>query len=297
MDWNDLRYCLAVARAGNLAGAARALEVNHSTVFRRLNAFEDSLGVRVFERLPEGYVPTAEGEEILRHAEAADAAVLAVERTVAGKDFRLAGRIRLNAPANLATRFVARYLADFLELYPDIRVEIAVGDRDFDLARREADLALRATSQPPEYLVGRRVCALPWWVFAGERYLARRPRPSSMDELIGHPMIGAEASLLRLPAFAWLEATHGESAFVARASDLGSMAALAEAGLGLALLPIDQQAEALVPLFPVEPRQESHLWLLTHPDLRHVARLRVFSDHLIEHLRNDPALQPPSVAG
>ena len=293
MDWNDLRFCLAVARAGSLAGAARTLGVNHSTIFRRLNAFEESLGVRVFERLPEGYVPSAEGEEILRHAEAAEAAVLALERTVAGKDFRLAGRIRLTTPANLAVRFVARYLPDFLDLYPDIRVEIVVGDRDFDLIRREADLALRATSQPPEYLVGRKVMALSWWVFAGQRYLARRARPKAMDELADHPLIGAEASFLRLPAFAALEAAYPESAFVARASDLGSMAALAEAGLGLALLPIDQQAPTLVPLFPVEPQPSSDLWLLTRPDLRHVARFRVFSDFLVERLRTDPGLQPP----
>lgn len=293
MDWNDLRYCLAIARAGSLAGAARTLGVNHSTIFRRLNTFEELLGVRVFERRPEGYVPTAGGEEILRHAEVAADAVLALERTVAGKDFRLAGRIRLTTPANLAVRFVARYLPDFLDLYPDIRVEIAVGDRDFDLARREADLALRATPQPPDYLVGRRVMALSWWVFAGQRYLARRPGPSTMAELANHPLIGAEASFLRLPVFAALEAAHAESTFVARASDLGAMAALAEAGLGLALLPIDQQAPTLVPLFPVEPQPSSDLWLLTHPDLRDVARFRAFSAFLIERLRADPGLQVP----
>lgn len=293
MDWDDLRYCLAIARAGTLAGAARALGVNHSTVFRRLNAFEEKIGVRVFERLPQGYVPTAEGEEILRHAEAADEAVLALERTVAGKDYRLAGRIRLTTAPNLAADFVAGYLPDFLAIYPDIRIEIAAGDRDFDLARREADLALRATSAPPEYLVGRRVCEVPWWVFAGESYLARRAPPRAMDELGQHPLIGAEASFLRIPVFAWLERRYGDSAFIVRANDLNTMAALAVAGLGLALLPIDQQMPGLRPLLPVTPNFEAGLWLLTHPDLRHVARIRALSDYLAERLRADPRLRTP----
>jgi DNA-binding transcriptional LysR family regulator len=214
---------------------------------------------------------------------------------VAGKDYRLAGRIRLTTAPNLATDYIAGYLPDFLAMYPDIRIEIAAGDRGFDLARREADLALRATERPPEFLVGRRVLEVPWWVYAGESYLARRPPPNDMDALGQHPLIGAEASFLRIPVFAWLESRHGESAFVVRANDLNTMAALAVAGLGLAVLPTDQQESGLVPLFPVEPAFEAGLWLLTHPDLRHVARIRVFSDYLTERLRADPRLggHPP----
>lgn len=291
MDWDDLRYFLAIARAGSLAGAARALGVNHSTVFRRLNGFEAKLGVQAFDRLPQGYALTTAGEELLRHAETADAAILALERTVAGKDYRLAGTIRLTTAPSLASDYVARYLPEFLAAQPDIRVEIIGNDRGFDLARREADLALRATAQPPEFLIGRRVCELPWWVFAGERWLEAHERPSGMDDLHHLPLIGPEASFLRLPVFAWMQATYGEGAFIARAAELVTMAALARAGVGLAFLPIDQQQPGLAPLFPVEPAQAGALWLLTHPDLRHVARLRVFSDFLIERLRGDWRLQ------
>src|SRR5258706_11350848 len=155
--WDDLRYLLAIARNRSLAGAARALAVNHSTVFRRLNAFERELGVRLFERLPEGYVPTVEGEEIRRQAEAIEASMHALERTVAGRDYRLSGEIRMTTAPSLASDYVAGYLAEFRQRYPEIRVEIAVGDHDFDLARREADIALRATLRLPEFLVGRRV--------------------------------------------------------------------------------------------------------------------------------------------
>ncbi len=153
LDWNDLRYFLAIARAGTLAGAAQTLGVNHSTVFRRLNAFEDRLGVRLFERLPEGYVSTSEGEEIRRHAEAVDDSINALARTVAGRDYRLSGRIRLTTAASLASDYVAGYLLQFRHSHPDITVEIATGDNDFDLTRREADVALRATQIQPVLMV------------------------------------------------------------------------------------------------------------------------------------------------
>jgi DNA-binding transcriptional LysR family regulator len=291
IDWEDLRYLLAIGRERSLAGAARRLGVNHSTVFRRLQQAEARLGLRVFERLAEGYVPTAAGEAVLAEAARMDEAADALARHVAGSDVRLSGRIRLTTAPNLASDYVAGYLPEFLERYPDIRVEIAVGDRDYDLARREADLALRATPQPPDYLIGRKVCELTWWVCAGEDYLARHGVPRSMEELAGHALIGAEASFLRVAPFAWLEKTFGEGRLVARANDLNTMAALAAAGIGIVLLPGDQWQRGLRRLFPLQPAFPAALWLLTHPDLRRVARIQAFSEFLSAKLRAEPRLK------
>ena len=290
-DWNDLRYALAIARAGSLAGAARALKVNHSTVFRRLNAFEDALGVRLFERLPEGYVPTVEGEQIKRHAEAVESSVHALERSVAGRDFRLSGEIRLTTAPTLASDYVAGYLAEFHKRYPQIAVEIAVGDHDYDLARREADVALRATTRPPDFLVGRRVMSSRWHVYGGAKYLGRRKRPKTMADLASHALIGPDEGFARLPVFAWMRKNYPPTQFVARANALSTMRALARAGLGLAFLPSDQHEPGLARLFPIEPEFTGALWLLTHPDLRHVARIKVFMDFLAEKLRADPRLR------
>jgi DNA-binding transcriptional LysR family regulator len=289
-SWDDLRYLLAIGREGSLNGAARRLGVNHSTVFRRLNGSEARLGVRLFERHTDGYAPTAAGEEVLRHAQRIEESIDAIGRSAAGRDVQLSGSIRLTTAANLAVDYVAGYLPQWLERYPEIRIEIAVGDRDFDLARREADVALRATTLPPEYLVGRKVRDIQWWVFGGERYLARQPRPQAMGDLAAHALIGAEASFLRLPVFGWLQARHGDAPVVARANDLNTMAALAQAGVGLALLPSDQVRPGLERLFPVEPAFPAALWLLTHPDLRRVVRIRVFIEYLSERLRADPRL-------
>jgi DNA-binding transcriptional LysR family regulator len=289
-DWEDLRYLLAIGREGTLAGAARRLGVNHSTVFRRLQQAEARLGLRVFERLPTGYLPTAAGETVLEEAARMDEAANALARRAAGSDVRLTGRIRLTTAPNLAADYVAGYLPEFLARYPDIRIEIAVGDRDYDLARREADLALRATPQPPDYLVGRKVRELAWWVCAGEAYLRTHPAPAAMDDLAKHALIGAEASFLRVAPFAWLERNFADERFVARANDLNTMAALTVAGVGLSLLPSDQSRAGLVRLFPLQPAFPAALWLLTHPDLRGVARIRAFSDFLSARLRDEPRL-------
>jgi len=291
-DWEDLRFFLAIARAGSLAGAARALVVNHSTMFRRLNAMEDRLGVRLFERLPQGYVTTAAGEEVRRHAEAAEAAVLAAERSIAGGDVRLSGEIRLTTAANLASDYVAPLMPAFRQRYPGICVEIATSDTDFDMGRREADLALRATTQPPEFLVGRRVVGVPWSAFASSDYIARRGRPREVDDLARHELIGADARFSRLPAFAWLRETFPADAVVVRASELNTMAALGLAGVGVVLLPGDQVRAGLERLFALDARFDSALWLLMHPDLRHTARIKALADFLYEGLRADPRLLP-----
>ncbi len=293
-DWNDVQVFLAISRGGSLAAAARTMKVNHSTVFRRLNAFEDALGVRLFERLPSGYALTPEGESIRAEAEAVEGNVIALERKIAGRDFALRGDIRITTPHGLAIGFIAQYLPDFIARYPGIRIEIAASDSDFDLNRREADIALRATTQPPEHLVGRQVASLCWWVYGGTTYIERMGRPTGMDELAQHRLIGADSAFQRLPVFAWLQKNVPDDAIVARAGDLDTMAALAREGVGLALLPSDQHLPDLQRLFPVEPRFTGQLWLLTHPDLRHVARIKAFMEFLTERLKNDPRLTEPA---
>ena len=253
-DWNDVQVFLAIARGGSLAAAARTMKVNHSTVFRRLNAFEDALGVRLFERLPGGYALTAEGDSIRAEAEAVEGNINALERKIAGRDFALRGDIRLTTPHGLAIGFVAQYLPDFIARYPGIRIEIAASDSDFDLNRREADVALRATLQPPEHLVGRQVASLCWWVCAGAGYLERMGRPAGMADLAMHQLINTDNAFQRLPVFAWLQKNIADDVIVARAGDLDTMTALAREGVGLALLPSDQHLPDLIRLFPVEPR-------------------------------------------
>jgi DNA-binding transcriptional LysR family regulator len=212
-------------------------------------------------------------------------------RELMGLDARLSGQVRLTTAPNLAYHYVAPYLRDFRALYPAVVVDLAVTAENRDLSRREADLALRATSRPPQHLVGRKAVQFPWWVFAGECWLARNRAPADMSDLARHDRIGAEDGMRQLPVFRWAERHLPEERVVARSNDLDSMAALAVAGVGLALLPQDQVMPGLTRLFRVTPPVHTQLWLLTHPDLRRVPRIQALMDFVTERLRADPRLQ------
>ena len=277
MNWNDLRTFLAIVDAGTLAGAARGLQQNHSTVFRRLNALEDDMGVRLFERLPEGYVPTAAGERLAELARQADAAVQQIQRELVGRDLAPSGKVRVTAAPNIARTVLPDVIGRLRKDYPRILVEVAVGDSDYDLNRREADIAVRATSAPPDHLVGRKIMDLEWWLCRKKGTRSRAP--VSLEELGNISLIGADAALMRLKVFQWLESKHRES-IVARCNDLSTMASMALAGVGYALLPSDQREPGLEQVLKI-PESKSSLWLLTHPDLRNVTRIKVVWDALL----------------
>ena len=172
-NWDDLRFFLAVARAGTLSGAARSLGVTHSTVFRRLGTFEERLGVRLFERLPDGYALTGAGEAMQETAIRIDEEIIALSRQVTGQDQRLSGLIRITAIDMLATGLLPRHLAAFHAAQPGIELEVIVSDTPLDLTRREADVALRIGNTPQETLVGRRVGRLAFGAYASAERAAQ----------------------------------------------------------------------------------------------------------------------------
>jgi DNA-binding transcriptional LysR family regulator len=291
MDWDLLRYFLAVAETGTLQRAARRLGVNHSTVFRRINRFEEVVGARLFERLRDGYQLTAAGEELLIHARHAGEEIDLLQLKVLGKDFRPSGRIRLTAPDNLAYEYLPTYLMSFTKRYPEIMLELVVGAENLDLTQREADIALRATQSPPPHLIGRKVLSLKWGYFASQAYLERRGRPDDAASLARHELIGADGALQNVSPFRLLVAEHSANEIAMTCSTLNAMSAMAEAGYGIALLPDDQVKPGLVRLFDVEPLFLSEIWLLTHPELRRTERIRLLMEHLFESFRCDPRFE------
>ena len=283
-DWDNVRYFLAVAHSGSAAAAAQSLGVNASTVFRRIESLESALQTRLFDRLPRGYALTDAGERLVPIARKAEQSLFDMEREIAGKDHELEGDVRITAPANIANRFLAPALAQFTLLHPRIVVELSISDTDYDLSRREADVAVRATSTPPDHLVGRKICDLRWHLAASREYLEKAPAVHPED-LCGHRLIGGSSQFQRLKVFADLEKLYAESV-VARADNLDTMRHLAQSGMGLACLPDDQAgAEGLVILGRPFPDIVSQLWILTHPDLRFTARIRSLVEHLTQHLR------------
>jgi DNA-binding transcriptional LysR family regulator len=287
LEWNDLRYVLAIGRAESLAGAAAALAINHSTVFRRLNAIEGELGVKLFERRASGYLATEAGERLVAAAERMEAEALGADRELSGRDARLSGRLRVTSSETLAYRFLTQEIARFARIHPGIQVELTIDNRQLDLSRRETDVALRAARPAEGGLFGRKLADIPWAFYGAKAYLARRRSPKTMKQLAGHAIIGWADAPPSVQAANWLAKNLPEQAIVYRTSSLINQLVAAKSGIGLALLPC-YLAEAEAGLTRVSAPIEGllpELWMITHDSLKNTARVRAFMELAGEGIR------------
>ncbi len=292
MDWNGLKTFLTIAREGSLSAASKKLGVNHSTVFRRLAQFEESVGSRLFDRIDNQYHLTEVGISLYSRGENIATEIDDLERVLSGYDKTLTGKVRITAPDNIAYRYLPKYFTGFHALYPEIEIELVVSNQDFSLTRREADIAVRATPNPPEHLIGRKICQFHWGVYTARN--KRKLHAKNIADLDDYPLIGGDGHMSNLPAFQWLDKEYPSSQ-VARSNDLVAMAAMAEAGLGLAVLPDDQARPELKRLFECPQAQFSDLWLLTHADLRKVERIHLLMEYLSESFKSDPRIFGTSI--
>jgi len=297
LNWNDLKFFYIVSIYGTLAEASEKLKVNHSTVFRRINALEDVLGAKLFDRTPDGYQLSAVGAEAQRHVEIIADSIGGIHSLLDNHINQLRGVINLTAPHNFAYRYLPKIIQSFREKYPDIQINLLVTNKDCDLSRREADLAVRATPAPPEHLIGTKLFSFRWSVYGSESYLEKHGRPEGINQLVDHSIISAHDELDFLPAFRWIHRNISDNNVVSRCNDLVSISELAAAGVGLAILPDDQNKPSLVKLFEVDFAESSDIWLLSHPNLRDCLRLRTFKAYLIECFNQDVDLQANRVCG
>jgi DNA-binding transcriptional LysR family regulator len=290
MDWNDLRYFLAVRRAGTLAGAARALKVEHSTVSRRLSALEDALGAKLFLRGPDGFSPTPAGDRLLPLAESMEAAVTAIDRQVAKGDERVEGTVRLTT-SEVFSGFVVKRLGPLRERHPDLIVEVLSGNQAFDLSRGEADLAIRVMNTTDPELVVRKIVECGWAMYAAAGYLERRGAPASPEALAGHDVISFDETMARVPGALWL-AAHGAGAnVVLRGNSIMAVLNACLAGLGLTVLPchLGDVEPTLVRVAP-QVLGTRPMFLVVHPDMARVARVRVVMDFVVEMMTGEARL-------
>ena len=278
MDWDDLRVFQAVAEAGSLSGAAVALGVNHSTVFRRLNALEQDLGVRLFERERSGYLLTASGEELAEAAREVAGRIDGVERRIQGRDVRLRGPLRVVTRDTLLQRLLTPHLAGFRESYPLVDLELAVSNQPPGLDR-EAHVAVSPTNTPDERLVGRRAAAIAFAVYGAYDYLALN---AELDDLATHDWIKPSGALDLTPAHAWMSEELAEARVVFRVNTFMGVLDACRAGMGLALLPcfLADGDDRLTRVREPNRDLDLGLWLLTHEELRHTPRVRAFLDFM-----------------
>jgi DNA-binding transcriptional LysR family regulator len=284
---NDLRLIRAIGTAGTLTGAARLLKVDHSTAFRRLGAIEVRLGAKLFERARDGYTPTSAGEMVIKAGAHILAELTDLERGLAGEDLRPSGVVRLTTTDTLVD-VIAPALAALGAEHPGIIMELIVANTFFTLTRREADIALRPAVAAPERLTGRRIATVATAPYASPAYLER----SGNRPLRDHDWLGFEDSLGHLRSARWVSENLSQERIMFRADSLLALRSAAVAGLGVAALPCylaDPVAELRRVTAPL-PDMEGSLWLLTHPDLRRVARIRTVLDFVADALSRQRGL-------
>lgn len=294
MDWDDLKYFLAVQQGGSISAAASRLQVNHSTVLRRLARLEEALGARLFERLTTGYLLTSTGEALAADLAGLREQVDTAERHVMGQDQAIRGTIRITSTDTLFASLLTGLLAAFRALHPQVQLELVMNNALLSLTRREADVAVRGSNHPPEHLVGQRVGRLQTAPYASHAYLAEhRNRPDWTERnWPQYDWIGPDTSLSHLAQAHWLSTHVPTSCVVARSDSLVGMVQCVRAGMGVAMLlcPLGESEPSLQRLSEPDPSLDIEVWVLAHPDARRVARVRALTDFLYTHLRTDPRL-------
>jgi DNA-binding transcriptional LysR family regulator len=288
MQWDDLRFVLAVARTGSALRAARSLEVDQTTVLRKLDLLETTLGTSLFERRKSGQTPTLAGKLVAEVAERMEKEVQALENSLATRRRIVSGAVRLTTSDGLATRFVTPCMRAFQALYPSISVELIATDERLDIAAGEADVALRGSSHPEGAgIVARRMPDILWTIYCSTAYAAERGLPDCPEALRGHDIVGFEGRLTRLPGWRWLAETVPDAVVRFRSSSFVSMVSNLKAGLGIGPLPtIIGDAEAdLVRCFAPPPQLKDEMWLIVREELKNEPHVKALTDFLASYVR------------
>lgn len=293
-DWNDLRHFLAVARTGSTLAASRTLRVSQATVSRRVSMLEDTLGTPLFVRSASGYELTARGRAVLPMAQAAEAAMIGFDEAVKAESRRLSGKVLLTTVESAANSWVIPALARLREVHPEIAVEIITTDAPLDLARGDADVAIRFGRKPTqESLVVRHLTDLEECFYANREMVTRLGRPCTHAELSLYPMVAYSDERLG-EIGKWIAANVPDAQIVQRANALSSIVAAVRAGVGAAVLPtiMGDDIRNLVRLMPPIP-PKSTCWLVTTDTARRQPHIRAVIDAVVAQVDATMRRGPP----
>lgn len=293
-NWDDLRFALEAAREGSFSGAARAMGVAVTTVSRRIDALEARLDVRLFNRTYEGLELTESGAQLVERMHSIEDRVLALEREAMGHTDEVAGVVRISTIEPVAADIIAPHLGELLDAHPELEVILLSEQSAVNLARREADIAVRVGKPRGADLLIRRLTSFRFGLFASHSYLDRHGAPDSPEtSLAGHRIVTYDDRFHHLPEVAWLHVRAQEATFALRTPSTRVMVQAVKHGLGVGVLPLAAASEELVCLLGPEHFPERPLWLVLHPDTAQVARIRATADFLVRTLqRLAPALAP-----
>jgi len=283
-DWDDLRFFLAIARARSLTAAGKALGVSQPTVSRRLDSLEARLNVRLFDRTRQGYELTAVGMDLFETVQHVEEDLAEADRKIYGKDQEARGGLRVTCTEYLLNGYLAPFLWQFLREHPGIELSVICTQAPLSLSRSDADLAIRFTQRPPETLAGRRLAAVAYGI-----YVAKGPQGAhfTIDNRRNWEWVGIHDDTYNRMLFGTLSPG---ARLKHRVDSMAAMQSMVRAGLAVTLLPcyIADRDPALRRLDP-QPLLDSKfdLWLLYHPDVRRVYRVRLFADFIIDLVKTD----------
>jgi DNA-binding transcriptional LysR family regulator len=291
--WDLYRSFLGVLRTGSLSAAARALGLTQPTLGRHIDALENDLGVKLFTRSRYGLAPTTAARELAPHAEAMEAAAEAFRRSASGETAEPGGTVRLTASNMIGAEVIPPMLASFRETHPRIAIELALSNRNQDLSRREADIAVRMVRPTQKSLVVKRIGAVNIHLYAHRRYLARHAAPRSVDDLAHHAVIGFDRDASAFRAMDADGLPVSRDVFALRSDDEHAQLNALRAGFGIggAQDGIAARDTDLVPVLASEVAFQLEMWLVMHEDLRSNRRVRLLFDHLAGGLRHYAAVR------
>jgi len=286
-DWDDLKYLLAVSRHGSTLAAARSLDVNQTTVQRRLAELERRVGRPLVERHTAGYRLTEFGRSLLPRAERVEAEVQSLQQQVQQAQRDAAGVLRVTCPEPLLLRITRSPLLErFARRHPQLKIEFVMSDKYLDLREGDVDVALRSGDTDDGELVGRTIGESLWALYASRAYAARHGVPANVRELARHALIGVDESMANHRAALWLREAVPSVAPVVRNDSVLGMLAAARSGIGIAALPTalgDAEPELQRVLGPI-PELTRKWRILTRPELRRAPRVSAFFDFVVDEI-------------
>jgi DNA-binding transcriptional LysR family regulator len=285
LDWDDLRFFAELARTGSLSAAARRLKVDHSTVARRVSGLEESLGVRLFDRLPRGWALTHDGEEMAERVERLESEIFALGSFARGRSDALTGTVRVSAPPAFAALFLMPRLGLLRERHPGIELELAGEMRIANLTRREADLALRIGRPEGASMVVRRLPDFGYGLFGRRDYVERVPEAEWT--LLGH-----DESLEHSPPQQWMRRYAAGRPLSIRSNDISGLFTAVRAGIGVAILSwyMAELAPELVCVATGAAELRRELWMVVHADVRRAPGVRAVMDTIVDIVERDRAV-------
>jgi DNA-binding transcriptional LysR family regulator len=285
-QWDDVRFFLAVARAGSQSAAARALGVGHVTVGRRITLLEERLGVTLLNRTPDGFATTSAGEAILRQCAVMESAALDLERIAAGRDMLTTGVVRVTTTEALASQLMAPVIGSLRHAHPELQVDLIVGVRSLDIARSDADLAVRFARPSASDLVCRRLGDVGFSLYASRPYLAKSGTPKRGQGLGGFDLISFTGAPAATSPFFMGESLDG-ARIALRCDNPLIQLKIAANGAGIAELAcfLGDSSPELVRVWPNEVPARRTAWLILHQHIRRSARIRTVSVAITEAFR------------